>query len=54
MSVQSRIRKIEKKKGIYKRRKKDIIKCKIKSQEKELSIEEMAKKWALTYRRDNE
>lgn len=54
MSVKSRIRKIEKKKGIYKRRKEDIIKCKFKKQEKELSIEEMTKKWALTYRRDNE
>lgn len=30
MSVKSRIRKIEKKKGIYKRRKEDIIKCKLK------------------------
>ena len=54
MRVKSRIRKIEKKKGIYKRRKEDIIKCKFKKQEKELSIEEMTKKWALTYRRDNE
>lgn len=54
MSVQSRIRKIEKKKGMYKRRKENIIRCKFKKQEKELSIEEMAKKWALTYRRDNE
>lgn len=44
MSVQSRIRKIEKKKGIYKRRKEDIIKCKLKKQEKELSIEEMEKR----------
>ena len=44
MSVQSRIRKIEKKKGIYKRRKENIIRCKIKNQEKELSIEEMAKR----------
>lgn len=35
MSVQSRIRKIEKKKGIYKRRKKDIIRCKLKKARKE-------------------
>lgn len=34
MSVQSRIRKIEKKKGIYKRRKEDIIRCKPKEPEK--------------------
>ena len=44
MSVQSRIRKIEKKKEVYKRRKEDIIRCKIKKQKKELSIEEMAKR----------
>lgn len=34
MSVQSRIRKIEKKKGIYKRRKENIIRCKPKGSEK--------------------
>nr|DAY17791.1 MAG TPA: hypothetical protein [Caudoviricetes sp.] len=34
MSVQSRIRKIEKKKRIYKRRKEDIIRCKLKGSEK--------------------
>lgn len=44
MSIQSRIRKIEKKKGIYKRRKEDIIKCKFKKKEKELSVEEMIKR----------
>ena len=44
MSAQSRIRKIEKKKGIYKRRKEDIVRCKIKKQKKELSIEEMVKR----------
>ena len=44
MSVQSRIRKIEKKNGVYKRRKEDVIKCKPKIQEKELSLEEMAKR----------
>ena len=44
MSVQSRIRKIEKKKRIYKRRKEDIIRCKLKKQEKKLSVEEMAKR----------
>ena len=44
MSVQSRIRKIEKKKGTYKRRKENIIRCKLKKQEKELSIEEVAKR----------
>lgn len=44
MSVQSRIRKIEKKKGIYKRRKENIIRCKLKKKEKEQSIEEVAKR----------
>lgn len=44
MSVQSRIRKIEKKKGIYKRRKEDIVRYKLKKQEKKLSVEEMAKR----------
>ena len=44
MSIQSKIRKIEKKKGIYKRRKEDIIRCKLKKKEKELSIEEVAKR----------
>lgn len=44
MSVQSRIRKIEKKKGIYKRRKENIIRSKLKSEEKESSFEEMLKK----------
>lgn len=34
MSVQSRTRKIEKKKGIYKRRKEGIIRCKPKESEK--------------------
>ena len=34
MSAQSRIRKIEKKKGTYKRRKEDIIRCKPKESEK--------------------
>lgn len=44
MSVKSRIRKIEKKKGIYKRRKENIIRCKLKKKEKEQSIEEVAKR----------
>ena len=44
MSVQSRIRKIEKKKGIYKRRKENIIRWKLKKKEKEQSIEEVAKR----------
>lgn len=43
MSVQSRVRRIEKKKGIYKRRKENIIKFD-KSQEKELTFEEMLKR----------
>ena len=44
MSIQSRLRKIEKKKGIYRRRKENIIRCKPKKQEKELSFEELAKR----------
>ena len=44
MSIQSRLRKIEKKKGIYKRRKENIIRFKPKLEEKELSFEEMAKR----------
>lgn len=44
MSVQRRKRKIEKKKGIYKRRKEIIIKAKPKFTEKELSFEDMIKK----------
>ena len=44
MSVQSRIRKIEKREGTYKRRKEDIIKCKLKTEERELTFKEMAKK----------
>ena len=44
MSIQSRVRKIEKKKGIYKRRKENIIRFKPKSEEKELSFKEMAKR----------
>ena len=43
MSVQSRIRKREKRKGIYKRGKENIIRSKIKSEEKESSFEEMLK-----------
>ena len=44
MSVQMRKRKIEKKKGIYKRKKEVIIKAKPKFTEKELSFEEIIKK----------
>lgn len=54
MSVQSRIRKIEKKKGIYQRRKKNIIRCKLKKQEKKLSVEEMLKRMQLDWSEKND
>ena len=54
MSAQSRIRKIEKKKGIYKRRKEDIIRCKIKKQENELSVEEIIKRMQFDWSEKND
>ena len=47
MSVQSRIRKIEKKKRMYKRRKEDIIRLGTSREKKELTMEEIAKKMGL-------
>ena len=54
MSAQSRIRKIETKKGIYKRRKEDIIRCKLKKQEKKLSVEEMIKRMQFDWSEKND
>ena len=54
MSVQSRIRKMEKKNGIYKRRKEDIIRCKIKKKEKKLSVEEMIKRMQFDWSEKND
>lgn len=60
MSVQSRIRKIEKKKGIYRRRKEGIIRCKPKESEKVkfwgsvkkmgFDIQEEKNDWDITWR----
>jgi len=47
MSVQGRLRKIEKKKGIYKRRKEDVIRLGTSRKKEELTLEEIAKKVGL-------